>query len=1529
MKIHLFSFRKNLLHQVLSFEWLIACLILILHLTVTTKTCAQNKLWDKTIGGNGEDILRSFQQTSDGGYILGGTSDSGKSGDKSQNNKGWGYGGNGDYWVVKLRANGSKEWDKTFGGKGTDKLVSLQQTMDGGYILGGTSWSGKSTDKTEAKTGAWLVKLNAKGIKVWDKTFRETNWTEFSFDLLSMQQTADDGFILSMRMWISGAEECCWQYWIFKLSANGGKEWDKFMSSYPDPGRLTPKIEQTADGGYIYSGTAGSDDNFDDYWIVKLNGDGSQAWDKKLGGNLFEELICVQQTRDGGYILGGISNSSISGDKTEANKGENNSSYPSNDYWIVRLDATGKKVWDKTLGGNKADLLTFLHQTQDGGHIVGGWSISDKSGNKSETSKDSIIATEPSADYPGDYWVIKLQEDGTKEWDRTIGANSKDELAFVQQTSDGNYILGGTSDSKKSGDKSSESKGGENVNGLPAGDFWIVKLSNTGLISDQTITFSPILNKTYGDAPFTLMAKATSSLPVSFKVVSGPATVQRNILTLTGIGKVTIKAFQKGNEAYKAADTTQTFEVEAPSILKKVWDKTFGGNKEDALISVQQTSDGGYLLAGSSHSQNSGDKTTSKKGIWIVKVKADGSKEWDKSLNITGGGISIVQQISDGGYILGGYPEDGDNYPIGDYWVIKLNADGSQMWNKTFGGNDGDGLTSVQQTRDGGYILGGSSYSDAGGDKTEENRGGSDEDTYGLSDYWIIKLDPNGNKEWDKTLGGNGYDDLSSIQQTRDGGYILGGSSSSAISGEKSQANRGSYYSEDYWLVKIQADGTKEWDKTFGGDEFEFLNTLQQTQDGGYILGGYSESGISGDKSEASRNKEGETRGDYWIVKVNADGSKEWDKTLGGFDNDWLESVQQTSDGGYILGGSSSSENNGDKTQIGRGGGDYWIVKLNAKGTKEWDKTLGGGDMDVLISVQQTQDGGYILGGNSYSGIGGDKSEKSRDEFSEDYYFVKGDYWIIKLKEELPLTTSWNMRYGGYGNDNLTTVIKTNDGGYLSGGYSNSSNSGDKTKSSQGKNDYWIVKSDKNGKKIWDKSFGGSGDDYLNRIIQTQDGGYLLGGSSLSGKTGDKTEASKGNRDYWLVKIDKLGNKEWDKTYGGSGYDELTKVIQLASGEYVLGGHSNSPATRDKTQGTRGGNDYWLVKITNKGEKLWDKRYGGRESEQMNSFIETADGGFLLGGSSLSSKSGDKGENSRGISDYWVLKTDKDGILVWEKTFGGSGEDEIYSVRQIAGNNYYLAGTSNSSKGGDKSQESQGGNDYWLIKLNESGTNIWDKTFGGNKDDKLLASTFTNKDHYILAGSSNSDVSGDKSQPGQGSSDYWIIDVDGYGNKVSDQRIGGSGEDELRTVTTTKDGGLLLGGRSISGASGDRTQPSQGGTDYWLVKVTPANTTIVAVRSTTLPEELIVNSEFTTFVAYPNPSSDKVTINFTLPQTQAVSLKVLNSQGQEVQTLFQAEAQAKQTYQLEWQARKQTAGMYLLQLQTPTKQSIQKILLTK
>jgi len=428
-------------------------------------------------------------------------------------------------------------------------------------------------------------------------------------------------------------------------------------------------------------------------------------------------------------------------------------------------------------------------------------------------------------------------------------------------------------------------------------------------------------------------------------------------------------------------------------------------------------------------------------------------------------------------------------------------------WQNTIGGSDGDALFSLQQTADGGYILGGKSHSPVSGDKTEGCQGSAD--------YWLVKTDSAGTIQWQNTIGGSYEEYIYSVQQTADGGYIIGGPSGSDISGDKTENG---YGGEDYWIVKTDANGNIQWQKTIGGNDWDILKVIQQTSDGGYIQGGFSNSDSSGLKTE--NNIGGGGNVDYWIIKTDQTGNIQWQNTLGGYSDDKLQSIEQTTDGGYILGGRSNSPSSGDKAENSIGGNDYWIIKTDSLGNKLWENTIGGSSVDILQSIHQTTDGGYILGGSSASNIGADKTENS---------------------------------FGGY--------------------------------------DYWLVKTDAMGVIQWQNTIGGSDDDELNSMQQTADGGYVLAGISYSNISGYKTQNSRGNSDYWIVKTDSSGNVQWQSTIGGNAREELWSVKQAADGNYMLGGYSFSGMTGDKTEGSLGSYDYWIVKVSDKFNSISGKLF--------------------------------------------------------------------------------------------------------------------------------------------------------------------------------------------------------------------------------------------------------------------------------------------------------------------------------------------------
>ncbi|HKR05696.1 MAG TPA: hypothetical protein VJY62_13760, partial [Bacteroidia bacterium] len=433
---------------------------------------------------------------------------------------------------------------------------------------------------------------------------------------------------------------------------------------------------------------------------------------------------------------------------------------------------------------------------------------------------------------------------------------------------------------------------------------------------------------------------------------------------------------------------------------------------------------------------------------------------------------------------------------------------------------------------------------------------------------------------WQKTIGGDTAETFCRIRPTADGGYVLGGNSYSGISGDKTDGHFGFSNCYNYWVVKLDASGNIQWQNDIGAIYDDELSDLQQTTDGGYILGGTSVSPISGDKTENSQGYD-----DYWIIKLDAAGNIQWQNTIGGNMDDICKSIIQTSDGGYLAGGYSYSSVSGDKTESCWGWYDYWIVKLDSTGAIQWQKDIGANDADVLNMVRQTSDGGYILGGTSNSDIYGDKSEHSIGSMTYN------DFWVVKV-DSLG-TIQWENTIGGNNPDELHSVEETDDGGYFLAGSSNSDISGDKTENCIGPNqdDFWIVKLDSAGVVQWDNTIGAHNWDRLYSAQQTFDGGYILGGDSWSYAAVDKTENSKGALDYWIVRIDPSGNIIWQKTLGGSGYEWFGNVQQMPDTSFIAGGISRSPVSGDKSGECRGDYDYWIMKFTENINVIGGKAY--------------------------------------------------------------------------------------------------------------------------------------------------------------------------------------------------------------------------------------------------------------------------------------------------------------------------------------------------
>jgi len=435
------------------------------------------------------------------------------------------------------------------------------------------------------------------------------------------------------------------------------------------------------------------------------------------------------------------------------------------------------------------------------------------------------------------------------------------------------------------------------------------------------------------------------------------------------------------------------FVLAVPSVE---WQRSFGGSDGDEARCIQQTNDGGYIVGGGSRSNN-GDITGNHGGydFWVIKLDSMGIIEWQKAM----GGSAYdearyIQQTHDDGYIVAGYSHSNDrdvtvNHGSGDFWVVKLDLIGNIEWQKSLGGSSDDDIWWVEQTLDRGFILTGFSQSNDG-DVTGHHGSTSNKD------YWIVKLDSLGNIQWEKSLGGNRNDWAHSIQQTSDRGYIVAGYTYSNDGDIISHIGSTDY--ADYWIVKLDSIADIQWQKVLGGSRNDFGYSIRQTLDQGYIVLGKSNS----NDYDVSGNNGNE---DYWVVKLNANGSIKWQNCLGGSTSEEGSSIQETSDGGYILAGYSRS-NDGDVSghhgPTGYPYGDYWIVKLKSNGDIGWQKSLGGTNDDSANYIQLTSDGGYILAGYYYSNNGDVTSNHG-----------SYDYWIVKLSPDnifiLSLIPGWNL----------------------------------------------------------------------------------------------------------------------------------------------------------------------------------------------------------------------------------------------------------------------------------------------------------------------------------------------------------------------------------------------------------------------------------------------------------------------------------------------------------------------------------------
>ncbi|MEI8134421.1 MAG: T9SS type A sorting domain-containing protein [bacterium] len=429
-------------------------------------------------------------------------------------------------------------------------------------------------------------------------------------------------------------------------------------------------------------------------------------------------------------------------------------------------------------------------------------------------------------------------------------------------------------------------------------------------------------------------------------------------------------------------------------------------------------------------------------------------------------------------------------------------------------------------------------------------------------------------------------------------------------------------------------------------------------------------------------------------------------------------------------------------------------------------------------------------------------------------------FFLILLSQPLHLSAQtiaprieWSHCFGGSDEDQALSVEQTSDNGYIIAGLSRSSDSNlTLHHGTADATDAWVIRLDSTGKLLWQSDFGGDEDDIANSIQQTPDGGFIFAGTTSS-LNGDVI-TNHGGKDYWVVKLNEFGKLKWQKTFGGSNDDEATSIAVVAGGGFIVNGfsYSNDGDVRNH-HGDNSRADLWVVRIDDAGNLLWQKSYGGSKRDYGYSIAQSQNNHFLLGGYSNSSD-GDIATN-HGDDDFLAIEIDSVGKIVWEKTYGGSGIDEAYSIAPTQDDGCIVAGFTFSTDGDVGTRSTPANPDDWIVKLDKNGKIEWKKILGGEDLDAIYSVEQTLDGGFVALGSTSSTTGSFSSNHGE--SDFYFLRLDPSGNLLWQMLLGGSGNEFGLCVALCSDSGFVLAGTADSD-DGD-VHDHQFKEDFWVAKL--------------------------------------------------------------------------------------------------------------
>lgn len=413
----------------------------------------------------------------------------------------------------------------------------------------------------------------------------------------------------------------------------------------------------------------------------------------------------------------------------------------------------------------------------------------------------------------------------------------------------------------------------------------------------------------------------------------------------------------------------------------------------------------------------------------------------------------------------------------------------------------------------------------------------------------------------------------------------------------------------------------------------------------------------------------------------------------------------------------------------------------------------------------------------------------------------------------------WQKCFGGTLDDTGYGIYSTNDGGYFFAGCAGSGDGdifpGPLEEQHGGTCDYWAVKIDPNSNIQFKVHLGGTGTDVARSPLQTTDGNYLVGGAT--GSNDVDVVGNHGDLDFWVTKVNTAGSLIWKKCFGGTGYDDFGSIINADGDNLAMCGGVLS--TNGDVSGNHGSSDFWLVKTDASGNILWQKCFGGSGYEKAFDLKRCSDGGYILVGFT-ESNDGDVSGNHSSDYDGWVIKTDASGNLQWQKCLGGTDQDGFFKVIQLSNSNFVIAGYAFSND--YDISDAHGKDDGWLVSLNQDGDLLWSRTYGGDSSDEFN----TVKEDLLgqlLAGGFTKSHDGDLSN-NYGDKDYWLVRLNTDGDILWDTIYGGTYADVCYDMALSGDGTVALTGYTTSNdndVSGNHgaIDPYEAKKDYWIVKL--------------------------------------------------------------------------------------------------------------